>query len=90
MNSAEAPTARSLVHSVISRKVEPFDKLTKRESEVCERILVGFTSTGISLDLDIAESSVNTYRRRAYGKLGIATQNELFSLCISALSVIRP
>jgi DNA-binding CsgD family transcriptional regulator len=88
-NPAEVPTARSLVHSVISRKVEPFDKLTKRESEVCERILVGFTSTGISLDLGIAESSVNTYRRRAYEKLVIATQNELFSLCISALNLIK-
>lgn len=85
----EAPTARSLVHSVISRNVAPFDKLTERESEVCERILVGFTSTGISLDLNIAESSVNTYRRRAYEKLGIATQNELFSLCISALSAAK-
>lgn len=85
----DEPTARSLVHSVISRKIKPFDKLTGRESEVCERILVGFTSTGISLDLGIAESSVNTYRRRAYEKLGIATQNELFSLCISALNLIK-
>ena len=85
----DAPTARSLVHSVISRKVKPFDRLTGRESEVCERILVGFTSTGISLDLGIAESTVNTYRRRAYEKLGIATQNELFSLCISALNLIN-
>lgn len=82
-------SARSLVHSVISRKVTPFDKLTGRESEVCERILVGFTSTGIGLDLGIAESSVNTYRRRAYEKLAIATQNELFSLCISALDKIK-
>jgi DNA-binding CsgD family transcriptional regulator len=85
----DVPTARSLVHSVISRKIKPFDKLTARESEVCERILVGFTSTGISLDLGIAESSVNTYRRRAYEKLGIATQNELFALCISALNLIK-
>jgi len=88
-NPDDAPTARSLVHSVISRKVAPFDKLTKREADVCERILVGFTSTGISLDLGIAESSVNTYRRRAYERLGIATQNELFSLCISALNLIK-
>ena len=88
-NPAEVRTARSLVHSVISRKEKSFDKLTGREADVCERILVGFTSTGISLDLDIAESSVNTYRRRAYEKLNIATQNELFSLCISALDMIK-
>ena len=88
-NTDSESSARSLVHSVISRKVAPFDKLTGRESEVCERILVGFTSTGIGLDLGIAESSVNTYRRRAYEKLAIATQNELFSLCISALDKIK-
>lgn len=85
----QANSARSLVHSVISRKVAPFDRLTGRESEVCERILLGFTSTGISLDLGIAQSSVNTYRRRAYEKLAIATQNELFSLCISALNLLQ-
>ncbi|MFT5132119.1 MAG: DNA-binding CsgD family transcriptional regulator [Gammaproteobacteria bacterium] len=88
-NPDEIRTAKSLVHSVISRKVTPFDKLTSRESDVCERILLGLTSTGISLDLNIAESSVNTYRRRAYEKLNIATQNELFSLCISALDRIK-
>ena len=82
----EDTNARSLVHSIISSRAAPFDKLTERESEVCERILVGFTSTGIGLDLGIAESSVNTYRRRAYEKLEIASQNELFSLCISALN----
>ena len=85
-NTSEESNARSLVHSVISSHTEPFDKLTARESEVCERILVGFTSTGIALDLGIAESSVNTYRRRSYEKLGIASQNELFSLCIFALN----
>lgn len=82
-------SARSLVHSVISSRQVPFDKLTGRESEVCERILLGFTSIGISLDLNIAESSVNTYRRRAYEKLNIATQNELFTLCITALNKFK-
>jgi DNA-binding CsgD family transcriptional regulator len=81
--------ARSLVHSVISRGVEPFDRLTPREAEICERILVGYTSNGISLDLGIAISSVNTYRRRAYERLGIATQNELFSMCLEALNRVR-
>ena len=76
-----------MVHSIISRGAAPFDRLTAREAEVCERILIGYTSTGISLDLDIKPSSVNTYRRRAYEKLGIATQNELFALCLEALEI---
>jgi DNA-binding CsgD family transcriptional regulator len=58
--------------------------LTPREREVCERILLGYTSIGIGLDLNIALSSVLTYRKRAYEKLGIAAQNELFALCLEA------
>jgi DNA-binding CsgD family transcriptional regulator len=76
--------ARSLVHNIISKNAPPFSILTPRERQVCERILLGYTSVGIGLDLSIAQSSVVTYRRRAYEKLGISTQNELFSLCLTA------
>jgi len=76
--------AHSLVHTIISKNAPPFSKLTRREREVCERILLGYTSVGIGLDLAIAQSSVITYRRRAYEKLGISSQNELFSLCLTA------
>ena len=77
-------TARSLVHNIISKNASPFSQLTPREREVCERILLGYTSVGIGLDLNIAQSSVVTYRRRAYEKLDISTQNELFTLCLTA------
>lgn len=76
--------ARSLVHNIISKSVSPFSQLTPRERQVCERILLGYTSVGIGLDLEIAQSSVVTYRRRAYEKLTISTQNELFTLCLTA------
>jgi len=76
--------ARSLVHNIISKNVSPFSQLTPREREVCERILLGYTSVGIGLDLNIAQSSVVTYRRRAYEKLDISSQNELFTLCLTA------
>jgi DNA-binding CsgD family transcriptional regulator len=83
-NGEMAGTPRSVVHTVISKKIAPFDRLTERERDVCERILLGYTSIGIGLDLNIAPSSVVTYRRRSYEKLGIATQNELFALCLGA------
>lgn len=76
--------SRSLVHTIIGKSVPPFDRLTARERDVCERILLGYTSIGIGLDLDIALSSVLTYRKRAYDKLAINSQNELFSLCLEA------
>lgn len=75
---------RSLVHTIIGKQVPPFDRLTAREREVCERIVLGYTSIGIGLDLEIALSSVLTYRKRAYEKLGIGSQNELFALCLAA------
>jgi DNA-binding CsgD family transcriptional regulator len=75
---------RSLVHTIVGKRVAPFDRLTAREREVCERIVLGYTSIGIGLDLQIALSSVLTYRKRAYAKLGIGTQNELFALCLDA------
>ncbi len=82
--SPQAGSARSMVHNIISKNHPPFTDLTRREREVCERIVLGYTSVGIGLDLNIAPSSVITYRRRAYQKLGIASQNELFSLCLQA------
>jgi DNA-binding CsgD family transcriptional regulator len=74
--------ARSLVHTIVGKREPPFDRLTAREREVCERILLGYTSIGIGLDLHIALSSVLTYRKRAYEKLGISSQNQLFALCL--------
>ena len=68
--SGEKVHVSSLVHNIISKAREPFDRLTKRERQVCERIVLGYTSVGIGLDLQIEPSSVITYRRRAYEKLG--------------------
>lgn len=83
--AAREKPAHSLVHSVIGRAAPPFDKLTAREREVCARVLLGYTTHAIALDLNIAPTSVATYRKRAYSKLGIATQNELFALCLAAI-----
>jgi DNA-binding CsgD family transcriptional regulator len=53
--------------------------LSDREVEVCARILIGMSTEGISSDLDIGLTSVVTYRKRAYAKLGTGNQNELFA-----------
>jgi LuxR family transcriptional regulator, activator of tox operons len=56
--------------------------LSEREIEVCSRILVGLTAEGISFDLGIGLTSVITYRKRAYAKLGISSHSELFARCL--------
>lgn len=62
------------------------DRLTAREREVCLGILSGYTSEAIALRLGVAPSTVVTFRKRAYRKLGICSQNELFSLYIKSLA----
>ncbi|MBP0590451.1 hypothetical protein J8I87_12135 [Paraburkholderia sp. LEh10] len=52
-------------------------ELSKREAEVCARILYGLSSIGIALDLGIGEESVKTYRKRAYQRLSIGSPREL-------------
>jgi LuxR family transcriptional regulator, activator of tox operons len=54
--------------------------LSVRELEVCARALFGQSIEGTSLELQIARTSVVTYRRRAFAKLHISCCNELFAL----------
>ena len=63
----------------------PLTRLTYREKEVCLRILSGFSSEAISVDLGIGLQSTLTYRKRAYEKLGISSQNELFAIALRLL-----
>lgn len=58
-------------------------RLTRRELDVLARILVGMTTEGIALDLRISANTVLTYRKRAYQRLGVSSQSELFSLCVA-------
>jgi DNA-binding CsgD family transcriptional regulator len=53
--------------------------LSPREAEVCAGIILGYTTLGISLNFGISINTVATHRKRAYRKLGICSQNELFS-----------
>jgi DNA-binding CsgD family transcriptional regulator len=66
---------------------QPFTKLTAREREVCVRILTGFGSEAIASDLGIGLHSTFTYRKRAYQKLGISSQNELFAIALRLMAM---
>jgi len=62
--------------------VVAFASLTKREREVCERLLRGWTHDGIAADLQLAPATVKTYRDRAFDRLGIHQRHELFALAL--------
>ncbi|MDB6001476.1 MAG: hypothetical protein JWP52_3175 [Rhizobacter sp.] len=56
------------------------DALARREREVCERLLRGWTHDGVAADLKLSVTTVKTYRDRAFERLGIHHRNELFAL----------
>lgn len=59
----------------------PLTVLSDREQAVCLGILSGQKSEAIAADLGVAPSSVITYRKRAYGKLGVTSRAGLFAIC---------
>ncbi len=76
----------------VERLVELADEtLSTRELAVCCRIVLGYQTDGIAADLGVRPSTVITLRKRAYQKLGIASQAELFALCLRNLPrLMRP
>ena len=57
--------------------------LSKREFEVCLEMLAGRTAKEIARRLDIAPTSVATYRQNAYKKLNIRDHKQLFALVLA-------
>jgi DNA-binding CsgD family transcriptional regulator len=60
-------------------------RLTAREQAVLSCILMGMHTEGIALSLHVKPASVITFRKRAYAKLGISSQPELFARCLRVL-----
>lgn len=59
----------------------PLAALSERERQVCLGVLAGKKAETIAGDLGLAASTVTTYRRRAYEKLGISSRAALFAIC---------
>lgn len=57
--------------------------LAKRELDVVRGVLEGRTAADIGERLGIKPASVVTYQKRAYQRLGISSQRQLFALCLA-------
>lgn len=77
---------RSTLQDQLSIAADRLDILTDRERQVCRGIVRGQTAQGIAIDLAIGVTSVATYRKRAYDKLGISTRHELLEICMDRIS----
>jgi len=62
--------------------------LPRREREVCERLLRGWTHEGVGADLGLRTTTVKTYRDRAFERLGIHHRSELFALALRSTGAI--
>lgn len=60
-------------------------RLSEREALVCAYVLLGYSNEAIRLNLQLSFHSIVTYRRRAYSKLAVTSQNELFAMVLRAL-----
>jgi DNA-binding CsgD family transcriptional regulator len=57
--------------------------LSKRELDVLRGVLEGHSATEIAEFMGIKPTSVVTYQKRAYQRLGISSQRQLFALCLA-------
>lgn len=71
-------THRSFSYEELERRFEiACPSLTKRQRQVCARTMAGATAEAVGIDLGISKSTVLTFRRRAYERLGICSAYQL-------------
>ncbi|MFM0173078.1 helix-turn-helix transcriptional regulator [Paraburkholderia sediminicola] len=56
--------------------------LTPRELDVLRGTLEGASAAEIAMQMGVKPASVVTYQKRAYARLGISSQRQLFALCM--------
>lgn len=85
--SARSRIAHESRDSAIEDAFDRFggETLSPREREVAQLILRGHSGISIGNHLGISTTTVKTHRKNLYGKLGIATHFELFSLFLKGL-----
>lgn len=70
------------VSSLREREVMQFERLSKREADVCDCAVNGMTIAGTALELGISETTVRTLRQRAYRKLDVNSTTQLLALIV--------
>ncbi|WP_330555151.1 helix-turn-helix transcriptional regulator [Burkholderia multivorans] len=78
---SDATRAETLVRVRSALLMDPCG-LTQREAEILAHIVVGYQALAISLRLGISINTVATHRKRAYAKLHLSSQTELFHVCL--------
>ncbi|PKB18741.1 response regulator transcription factor [Flavobacterium sp. 5] len=77
--------APDIVNTIINASIKgqtlnPLDKLSKREMEICELLIKGNGNIEISNKLDICMTTVSTHKNKIFGKLNIKNIVELITI----------
>ena len=88
-NAISPPDREQVYRSVCKVLFNSGHGLTPREAEVCASIVLGRRVAGTSRKLNISAHTVATHRKRAYSKLGISSQNELFARYFDSLQALH-
>jgi DNA-binding NarL/FixJ family response regulator len=71
----------AIIHASNSKEpVNPLDKLSKREMEICELLIEGHGNLEIANKLDIRMTTVSTHKNKIFSKLNIKNIVELITL----------
>ncbi|TSA10421.1 MAG: DNA-binding response regulator [Comamonadaceae bacterium] len=63
-------------------RIDPFGKLSPRERQIVNMVIIGQSSSRIGLELHLSPKTVATYRSRLMAKLGVADVTALVRLAI--------
>jgi len=79
-----SPTCTVTQMEGLFRAVQPKlrARLSSRELETCARVVLGYSSEAIAIDLGVSVHSAITFRKRAFVKFGITTHQELFAVVL--------
>lgn len=73
--------ARPTALAASDAEAEALARLSERERQLCLYLLRGHTLKTAAAELDVALSTAETYRKRAYAKLGVRSRAGLVGLC---------
>jgi DNA-binding CsgD family transcriptional regulator len=87
---ADDPHGDASVHKRLTECFENFGEsiLTRRERQISQLLLRGHSTKSVARELRIAPGTVMVHKRNLFGKLGISSQYELFSLLIDDLGQV--
>ena len=84
--SLNGQQALGIAPMMLARLRQQCPDLSKRELDALRGVLEGKTAAEIADTMGVQPSSVTTYQKRAYKRLAISSQRQLFALCLAPSS----